>query len=647
MEERVGHWWHNAITSIADNAYSSRAVSLKDMQKSIGILFRAAGGASALRIAPASAQAVGGQRHWLQQLAGSGRRADCAQLEPDVLALPGTLAVFDDVQLNRDLYLWLALLSASFQPSGHWIRDNLHATQAALAHFPGFAARYQALLQAHLAQRPNLNRLGGAAARAESAVQSTLRAVVMPGPQKHEAHCVRQASKETRRADSSPPCSTEVDPTPDPVEDASRYQPQDVAAVWLWLSATATSAAHRPGSQKAAEASQQPAAHQDAQRRRTQATAHEQSRNAMVLPFRAEALMSWSEMVHVNRSSDDEPDGNALNAANDMDKLSVAPDGQTLASRVKFDLDLPSNSADDTPVGPGIALPEWDYRLGVLVPDHCRVQVMQAQHCAPFKPLATLRVTARQLRRRLEVVRDAPRALHGQDSGDDLDLDAWVRFQADHSHARTLCSDTPPIYTRRARLERSLATLLLADLSLSTDAYATPQARVIDVIRDALFVFGEALQAAGDPFAIWGFSSVRRGHVRMQHLKTFEEPWSAQTQARVGAIKPGYYTRMGAAIRHATLQLAQRPERKRLLMLLTDGKPNDLDVYEGRYGLEDTSQAVREAHAAGLIPFCVSIDEQAHDYLPMLFGQNGYATVRQPHELVKQLTQAWAILSRW
>ena len=609
MEEMVGHWWHQAITRVTRQDHPAAAVQLQDMQKAIGIFFRAAGGAAALRFSPASMQAVGGQRHWLQKLAGSGQRAATAQLEPDVLALPATLAVFADAQLNRDLYLWLAMLSACFVQSGDWIKDNRRATQAALAQFPGFAPRYQALLQAHLAQRPNLNRLAGATAQAEHAVQAALR-----GQDAGELSC----------------------------------QPQDVAAVWLWLSAagTETSPGNRPVNDKTADARQQAAALNDKQRRRTQATSHEQSRNAMVLPFRAEALMSWSEMVHVNRSSDDEEDGNALNAANDMDKLSVAPDGQTLASRVKFDLDLPSSSADDKPLGEGMKFPEWDYRRAVLQPDHCLVQVMQAQHCTPFTPSVALRLTARRLRRRLETLRDAPRAVHGQDSGDALDLDAWVRFHADQLDAATPCSDTPPIYTRRARLDRSLATLLLADLSLSTDAYATAQARIIDVIRDALFVFGEALHAAGDPFAIWGFSSVRRQHVRMQHLKTFDEHWSEASRARVGAIKPGYYTRMGAAIRHATRQLSERPERKRLLMLLTDGKPNDLDAYEGRYGLEDTRQAVREAHAAGLIPFCVTIDEKAHDYLPMLFGQNGYAMVRKPQDLVRQLTQAWATLSR-
>jgi nitric oxide reductase NorD protein len=547
---------------------------------------------------------VGGQRHWLQKLAGGQQRADTAQLEPDVLALPASLAVFADKQLNHDLYLWLAMLSACFRQNGNWISDNQVASRAASLQFPGFGARHQTLLQAHLAQRPNPKSLSGAAAQAEAAVQAALQ-----GQTVHLSAC----------------------------------GPQDVAAVWLWLSAG--TGAGRIASDNTADQRNAAVAASDPQRRHAQHTAHEQNRNAMVLPFRGESLMSWSEMVHVNRSSDDQDDGNALSAANDMDQLSVAPGGQTLASRVKFDLDLPSSSADDLPLGVGIHLPEWDYRCALLKPDHCRVQVMQARQCPPFTPAPALRITAARLRRRLETLRDAPRAMQGQDSGDDLDLDAWVRFQADQLDHTSLYSDTPSIYTRRARLERSLATLLLADLSLSTDAYAAPQARVIDVIRDALFVFGEALNATGDPFAIWGFSSVRRQHVRMQHLKTFAERWNDASRARIGAIRPGYYTRMGAAIRYATTQLAQRPERRRLLMLLTDGKPNDLDLYEGRYGLEDTRQAVREAQAAGLSPFCVTVDETAHDYLPMLFGQQGYAMVRQPEHLVSQLTQAWATLS--
>jgi nitric oxide reductase NorD protein len=193
------------------------------------------------------------------------------------------------------------------------------------------------------------------------------------------------------------------------------------------------------------------------------------------------------------------------------------------------------------------------------------------------------------------------------------------------------------VFTRRARNHRSLATLLLADLSMSTDAYLTPDARVIDVIRDALYVFGQALAASGDPFEMLGFSSVRRQHVRVHRLKGFDQPWDGIAERRVGAIKPGFYTRMGAAIRLATEHLRERPERLRLLLILTDGKPSDLDIYEGRYGLEDTRHAVHAARAAGLTPLAITIDDRAYNYLPMLFGRDGYLMVRQPRELAQRL----------
>jgi nitric oxide reductase NorD protein len=271
-----------------------------------------------------------------------------------------------------------------------------------------------------------------------------------------------------------------------------------------------------------------------------------------------------------------------------------------------------------------------------------------AQPGSPFVPPAPLRVTARRVRRRLEVLRAAPHWQRHCADGEEIDLDAWVRHASESQgqHAGHPAPRDPPVFARRTRGERSLATLLLADLSLSTDAHVNNDARVIDVIRDALYVFGEALAGTGDAFEMLGFSSVRRQHVRMQHLKGFDEPWSAAAQARVGAIKPGYYTRMGAALRLATKRLAQRPERQRLLLILTDGKPNDLDVYEGRWGIEDTRHAVHEARAAGLLPFCLSIDEEAHDYLPHLFGRGGWAQVRRPAELPARLAAVYARLTR-
>ena len=116
------------------------------------------------------------------------------------------------------------------------------------------------------------------------------------------------------------------------------------------------------------------------------------------------------------------------------------------------------------------------------------------------------------------------------------------------------------------------------------------------------------------------FSSRRRDPVRVHTLKGFDEAYGAAVRGRIQAIGPGYYTRMGAAIRYATDLLSEQPAGRRLLLLLSDGKPNDLDKYEGRYGIEDTRHAVQQARRQGLTPFCVTIDERGNDYLPHLFG---------------------------
>ena len=609
MEEWIGQWWHRAITHLAEPQRKEAQVALQDMQRSITLLFRAGGGDAAVRVAPVAASSHGGPRRWLQKVAGSGLRSALPELDAQTLALPPHISVFDHTDLNRDLYLWLAALAAVFEPTGDWIADNRAATARALQRFAGLRDRHHRLVTAHLAQRPALHSLRAKDVPWEAAVQAALRG---------EEH------------------------TP------LFVTPRQVAPVWLWLNATDMDSAETsaPGA-----AAQTPANPQDtpldtdAHRRRARKTEHKPSRNTMLLAAKTDSLTSWSELVRLDRGTDDDPDPNAATAANDMDTLSLVRSEQTTASRVRFDLDLPSASADDLPLGPGTKTPEWDWRRNRLQPDHCAVQCVVARAGTPYAPPAHLKATARKVRRRLEILQAAPRWQKAQASGDEIDIDAWVRFQSE-SCGNTQHSEAPPVYAQRQRTERSLATLLLADLSLSTDAYATSQARVIDVIREALYVFGSALSGSGDAFEILGFSSVRRQHVRIQHIKGFTEPWNDAVHTRIGALKPGFYTRMGAAIRDATRRLAERPERQRLLLVLTDGKPNDIDIYEGRYGLEDTRHAIQEARAQGLSPFCVTIDHEAHQYLPLLFGAQGYALVRRPQDLVKHLTQAWTTLVR-
>lgn len=635
MEEWVGQWWHRLVTRMAEPPRPEAVVRLTDLSAQLGVVFRAMGGGPQWRLAPATEQQHQGARSWMQRLAGGGERAAVPVLDAETLALPPEVSVFDHASLNRDLYLWLAGQGAwRLQHDGvgprDWISANLQATAALLQHYPGWRARYRRLVESHLSQRPVIARLQGRAAAAEQAVQQALR---------HTLPWSDPAAKA-------------------PMEDLPTWpawvppvQPEEVQPVYVWvdmLPGQPPLAAERAEQGREADGSDvhQPS---DERRRRARQTTDSHERHGLMMFFRAESILSWTEFVRVNRQTDDDPDAHAAQAANDMDTLSVAPGGQTLASRVRFDLDLPSASVDDTVLAEGIRLPEWDHRRRRLLPEHCAVQVLQPRVAAPWAVSAPLRVTAQRMRRRLESLRAMPRWQGGYTSGERLDMDAWVRHRAEQvaqgGGALVGQPTEPRVHARPQRSERSLATLLLADLSLSTDAWATADARVIDVIRDALYVFGQAMDGLGDPFEILGFSSVRREHVRVHALKRFDEAWGAATRDRVGAIKPGYYTRMGAALRYATRALAQRTEKQRLLLLLTDGKPNDLDHYEGRFGLEDTRHAVQAARAAGLHPFCITIDEKAADYLPYLFGTQGYALVHRPQDLVSRLTQVVATLS--
>lgn len=608
MEEWVGQHWHRFISRAADRRHADAAVTLPEVQRTITLMFRAGGGAPGLRFASATATRAGGPRGWLQRVAGSGTHAATARLDAEALSLPPEVAVFADAALNRRLYLWLAALAAHYTPTGDWLADNLHATAAALAQFPGLRAAHAELVAAQLALRPAPGSLRGAAAVAETSVQRALRG--------------------------------------EPLALPAGLKPADAAPVWLWLDAAeaAVATARQDPADTGTDDTSRAKPTTSDRRRHAERVQDERGKAPLMMFFRAESILSWGEFVRVDRASDDEDDGNALAAADDMDTLAIAPDGSRAASRVRFDLDLPSAAADDRPLGPGVRLPEWDWRKQTLIPEHCAAQVLVAAAPPPWQPPAPLRAVARRVRRRMEVLRAAPVRARAQADGDELDLDAWLRHRVSADAGNV--DEQPAVWQRRVRGERSLATLLLADLSLSTDAWAGNDARIVDVIRDALWVFGEALAASGDAFEMLGFSSVRRQNVRIQHLKGFGEPWDAAARARIGAIKPGYYTRMGAALRLATQRLAARPERQRLLLILTDGKPNDLDVYEGRYGLEDTRHAVQAARDAGLQPFCVTIDESAHDYLPMLFGQHGWALVHRPQDLVQRLAAVYARMTR-
>jgi nitric oxide reductase NorD protein len=369
----------------------------------------------------------------------------------------------------------------------------------------------------------------------------------------------------------------------------------------------------------------------------------ESTREGGLLVVRLENLFSWTEHVDLDRWSDDSEDPDAARVADDLDELTLSRTRLRKGGGLKLHLDLPPADVDDIPLGEGIKLPEWDYRKQRMQDSFVNLQMLVPRDCEAQPLPLRLKASAHRLRRQFEHLRNDRQWLRQQPQGSELDMQAWLDFHVDREHGQ--CAERG-LFMEQRQTRRDLACLLLADVSMSTDAHLNDQHRVIDVIRDSLLLFGETLSVLGDDFALYGFSSLRRQQVRMQELKSFIQRYDDTTRGRIQGLKPGYYTRMGAAIRQATQLLGTSKRRSKLLLLLTDGKPNDLDLYEGRYGVEDTREAVLEARRQGLTPFCITIDREAGDYLPYMFGANGYTLIRQPEQLPLRLPQLYRQLTQ-
>lgn len=622
MEETIGKFWHRLITRAAERHYPEAVVRLKEIERTAGVFFRAMGGDPGLRVAAATVDEHGARRSLLARIAGIGQHAARARMDPSTLRLPPEIDVFPERTLNRDLYLWLAALAAAHDrlpPSAAYTPDaagdflrNQAATCAALERWPGIAPRYRRLVVAYRGARNTPKGGTPQEAQREAAI---LQALDDPG---------------------SVPALPEVP--------AGTPEPKPVL-LWLSGSLAGIGAAVRSGDADPEQTTHGAPPSEESERRayRAQREDMPKEKNGVSIMFRAESVLAVAEFLRINRPTDDDPDPNAADAARDLDHLSLAQDKDPVASKVRFDLDLPSAAEDDIVLGPGMPLPEWDYRKSRLLEDHVRLTEMTPRHATPQRLPADLRRTARRLHQQFAALQPGRRWLKQRPDGTELDVDALVRAQTDRSIGR---NPSDQLYLSLEKRERDLSCMVLADLSLSTDTWVSSEARVIDVIRDALLLFGEALGATGDRFALSGFSSLKRSNVRFHQLKQFDDRFDDTVRGRIMAIKPGYYTRLGAGIRRASQLLAREDASRRILLILSDGKPNDLDLYEGRYGIEDSRVAIGEARKMGLVPFCVTIDREGASYLPHLFGPAGYAVIRKPEELPARLPMFYAQLTR-
>lgn len=234
------------------------------------------------------------------------------------------------------------------------------------------------------------------------------------------------------------------------------------------------------------------------------------------------------------------------------------------------------------------------------------------------------------IQRRFEGLRPRRVRQGRQPDGDDVDIGAYVNGCAERRAGLPLQERW---YQSVRPARRDIAIALLIDISGSTDGSVTQDMRIIDVEKEALLLVYRALVALGDPFCIQAFSGQGPHNVTLWPLKAFEESPGDLIERRIAVLEPQHYTRAGAAIRHATALLNACPAQHRLLIVLSDGKPNDVDHYEGRYGVEDMRQAVAEATLQAIHPFCLTVDRHAPQYLGSVFGPGRYAVLQHPQRL--------------
>jgi len=299
---------------------------------------------------------------------------------------------------------------------------------------------------------------------------------------------------------------------------------------------------------------------------------------------------------------------------------------------------------------------EWDYQLQLARPEWTTV-VERRQRSADAETMDLILQKHKPLASRIKHLIDAlqPQGVvrkRGFEDGDELDIDAAVRAMID---IRRGVMPDPRVNIRITRHVRDLSMVVLMDLSASTndrvgdlneqDEGYLDQPSILDLTREATGLLAWAVDSIGDDFAVHGFASDGRHDVQYYRFKDFDESYGEAAKSRLAGMQGGLSTRMGAALRHAGWHLGQQASRKRLILLITDGEPADIDERDPQYLRQDSKQAVDELAAQGIHTYCLTLDPQADNYVSRIFGPNNYSIVDNIERLPERLPKVFSVLT--
>ena len=270
---------------------------------------------------------------------------------------------------------------------------------------------------------------------------------------------------------------------------------------------------------------------------------------------------------------------------------------------------------------------EWDYKRQRYKKNWCAVRELEVTPLKNSFVKTTLDKHSglvKSIRRTFEILRGEDKTLKKQPHGDDIDIDALIETWADVQAGMEMSEN---IFTKMHKEERDIAVIFMVDMSGSTKGW------INDAERESVILLCEALESLKDRYAIYGFSGNTRKRCELYKIKTFDEPYDATIQGRITNITPQDYTRLGVFIRHFTEVFNDVEARTKLLITISDGKPEDYDGYRGDYGIEDTRMALFEAKRDGIHPFCITIDREARDYLQHMYGAANYIVLDEVNKL--------------